>query len=289
MDTLLIELSKDATYIEKAHKQFTKLTSVYPEGLNETLFNSWLILHYADERTVNRMLSDQPDCATAITSARFSLYKSWRNKQYYIFEDIFTKHQYPMLAATYETSVDIDALCLGYIYHLDGENYLVGDFSQIASKHQRVIVQEVMKQYHYAKEQGAYTVEGFLKETPLLLYWAVNTFLEIEAQEPEEDFSVFEVSCTFGEQATLETVLQSPNVLESIIEGVYTLKINALSPIDFCIEGKRLVFDCPTESDAQGLRQWLEGEGEALNIVWLSQRQLTIDDLLDDQEEPLSE
>ncbi len=289
IDSVLLHASTDAAYIEKAHQQFTKEAKLYPEGVKETLFNTWLIHHYVDARKIEKALENQPDCVDALNKASFSLYRAWRNKQYFIFEDVFTKRQFPMLAELYETIVDIDALCLGYIYHLDGENYLVGDFAQIATQHTSLIVKEVMNQYQYAKEQGAYTVEGFLQQTPLLLYWAVETFIVLDAPEPEEEYSVFEVTCTVGETGNHDALLGSPLVTESLIDGVYTLLLDGLDPIDFCIEGQRIVFDCATEEDAEGFRSWLEEEGSALNVVWLGTKKLTLDELIDDQEEPMGE
>lgn len=281
MDSVLLKVSSDAAYVEKAYGVYRKLAEGFPEGLDEGMFNSWLIHNHVSPKLKAEALDGDPELLDALNSASFSLYKVWRNKQYLVFEDIFTKRQFPVPEKGYPGIFDTDALYLQHIYTIRGEHYIAGDSWSIDQSQQSTIVQEVLKQYHAAKHLGAYTIEGFLRDTPLLLYWVVQTMNAITAEALEADYAVYEVACALEKPEALNGLLAMDVVTESILEGVYTITLPELNPVDFCVEGKRLVFDCPEEGDAEGIRLWLESEGEQLGILFLDARRVALDELLE--------
>lgn len=285
IDSVLLRVSSDKAYVDKAYSVYRKLAEAYPEGVDEGLFNSWLVHSHVSARLKAEALEGDSEMLDVLNSASFSLFKVWRNKQYLVFEDIFTKRQFPVPEQCYPGIFDFDALHLLHIFTVRGEHYIAGDSWSIEQSQQTTIVQEVLKQYHAAKHLGAYTIEGFLRDTPLLLYWMVQTMNALVAENLEVDYSVYEVACAMETPNALKALLALDTVAESILEGVYTISLPELNPIDFCVEGKRLVFDCPEEGDAEGLRQWLESDGEAMGILFLDARRIALDELLDSDSE----
>lgn len=281
IDSVLLKASADQAFVDKAYALYRKLAAAFPEGVDEGLFNTWLVHCHAPLRLKSEALAGDQELLDALSSASFSLFKVWRNKQYLVFEDIFTKRQFPVPEQCYPGIFDFEALHLLHVFTLRGEHYIAGDSWSIEQSHQTTIVQEVMKQYQAAKHLGAYTIEGFLRDTPLLLYWAVQTLNAIAAESLVSDYAVYEVACAMEKPEALAALLAFDFVAESILEGVYTLSLPELNPIDFCVEGKRLVFDCPEEGDAEGIRHWLESEGEGLGIVFLEARRIELEELLD--------
>lgn len=279
IDSVLLKASEDAAYVEKAFAKFKKLADAYPEGVEEGVFNAWLVHGNGDMRLLNSAIED-PELLETFKQAYFGLFKVWRNKQFLVFEDVFTKRQFPLPDQYYPGQFSMEALHLLHVYTLRGEHYVCGDTWSIASDHQTTVVQQVLKQYQGAKHLGAYTVEGFLKDTPLLLFWIVQTMKSISEEVIEDNYSVYELTCAVA-QGAQAALLNQANVAESILEGVFTLQLEAANPIDFVFEGQRLVFDCPTEADAQVLKEWLETTGEALGIIFLDAKEVALEELLE--------
>lgn len=281
IESLWLNLCADKDYVDKALKVYQKQASAFPEGLSEIYFNPWLVNSYAGLSDYERVLGESDPLAEVIANGYFSLFKVFRNKQYLIFEDIFTKRQYAVLAEPYAEQFTGDHLHLAYIYTLHGNHWVAGEHWTISADHQTSIVKEVLKQYQSAKSLGAYTVEGFVRSTPLLLFWMIETYRTLEEEDlVEEAYFVYEVICALENPTGFDAFLKTPNVTQSDIEGVFTLKIDEALPIDFTLEGKRLIFDCASEEDAQTLQYWLEGEGQAFNLIFVEVRVTSLEDLL---------
>lgn len=282
LDDVLVALSAQENLVNSAYKAFNIEVEKFLGQIDPTVFNEWFLHHYADIKNMSKELMPVSDIyLEAISRAHFSVYSVWVNKKYVIFEDIFTKRQFHIHQNDFDGTVDKESLYLTRIYDVRGSYAVSMTYEQMPKSAQTILVKEVMLQYQKAKDNGTYTIEGFLRETPLLLNWAMMMIDSLAIVAPEEEFVVYELSCRIDDPKIFKKFCEGPWVKDSILEGVYTYENADIDAVDFVIEGKRVIFECPHEAVAEILKERIENSD--WGIIPLGVAVVEMADLISDE------
>jgi len=250
---------------------FQKKSELFHGQINETVFNEWLVHHYANySRDVLPHTDLESIYLDAIEQASLGIYGVRQDKKYLIFENILTKRQFHVPVEAVDSVIDEQCLYLTRIYTIRGA-HICGSFErQLPVSARSILLKEIMGKYQEAKIATTYTIDGFIQETPLLLYWAADVIEDVIPTIPEEEFAVFEMHAIIAEVNQFEEFLKSKRVKPSEFEGVYTLEAFSeveSAPIDFVIEGEKVIFECAHEAQAEELKNQLEENGWGLVAV----------------------
>jgi hypothetical protein len=279
LEEALIEISKDEVRVNKALLAFEKLKEKYFGKIEEMVFNSWLLHYYSDSKgAVIDIVDGDDDLVQSIKTSTLGFFSVHKDKKYFVFQDILTKKQYVVNEDDMHGLVDTHAIYFTRIYELRGSSYMSEDYTQFDKEDGPIIIKNLMAKYTEAGSARSYTIDGFIKENPLLLYWSVSVMNEV-IEEDVIDYICYEINCSIHDKEAFAVFITSKELIKTDYDDVYSWHTSGSKRAEVVVEQKKVYIECATERDFELIQELINVRNTGL--VVLETKLTHLDELFD--------
>lgn len=258
LEEALIEISKDEKRVAKAVGVFEDIRKRYLNKIEETVFNTWLLHHYKDSSgAIIDVVDGDEALVHAIKTSTLGFFSLHKDKKYYVFQDILTKKQYVVNESDTDAILDEQAIYFTRIYELKGSSYMSDDYSQFSVQDGKLIIKNLMSKYSETGTEKSYTIDGFIKENPMLLYWAANVISEV-VEEEYIDYVCYEINCKIEDEAVFKAFLSSDEMIATDFDDVYSWHNAGSKRAEVVVDSKNVYIECALEQDFEWAQQVIE-------------------------------